>query len=111
KDPDSDSLRVTDLTTAPEKKLEPMPDFQERSVNRGAPTDSVSEGARRSDITECPASTDPAIDDPYLTDTDQVTDLGDAPLSSVRARSRQVAAVGTGTPGYDLLEKLGEGGM
>jgi tetratricopeptide (TPR) repeat protein len=107
---DFDISTETDLTNPPEEVTEEMPGSGEGPAEHEATTDPLPETAHQSDIDEPPASTGHAIHDPSQRDEEK-TDPGDSRLAPDSVTPGTVRSVGTRIPGYDLLEKLGEGGM
>src|SRR4051812_967666 len=99
-----------DVTNPPEELTEEMPGSGERPAEREATTDPLPATAHQSDIDGPPASTDHAIHGPGQRD-DEETDPGDPGQAPDPVNLGTVHSVGTRIPGYDLLDKLGEGGM
>ncbi len=101
--PELPVLTATDLRNALASMTERMPGAPDPADD---PDQTLS-----SDALRLSAITDEAIPDPARRDLEATVGLGDRRLLPARRRSASAPTAGMTIPGYDLLEKLGEGGM
>ena len=109
--PDLKVLTATDLRNALAEMTEQMPGYFLQPEDQGTTIQSVPEKTLPSDITEHAARTDETIQYPILRDLEETVGLGDVQVPPVGVRAGTGPPVFTSIPGYDLMEKLGEGGM
>jgi eukaryotic-like serine/threonine-protein kinase len=109
--PDLKALTATDLRNALAALTEWMSGDWQRPPDRGTTTLADPDTTLQSQILEPTAITDQAIPDPARRDLEATVGLGSHPVPPARERTGTSPAARPSIPGYDLLEKLGEGGM